>query len=154
MTDSDLRWRLRQLPREIAPERDLWPGIAARLPGARTRRAAPWRSGLAIAASLLVAFGAWRLSAPAVQAPQADATTERIVQAEARAMDLEYRAALSQFDRMPIPPDLVPSLATLDRSVADIRNALARDTDSVLLLEQLQRAYSRRLELTQRVATG
>ena len=55
---------------------------------------------------------------------------------------------------MPVPAELVPSIATLDRSVADIRSALARDTDSVLLLQQLQRAYSRRLALTQRVATG
>ena len=154
MNDSDLRWRLRQLPREIAPERDLWPGIASRLHAPAPRRALPWRSGLAIAASALLAVVAWRVAPKPEAAPRPDATTERIVQSEARALDLEYRAALAQYDRMPVPADVVPSLATLDRSVADIRNALSRDTDSVRLLEQLQRTYARRLALTQRVATG
>jgi hypothetical protein len=153
MTETDLRWRLRQLPREIAPERDLWPGIAARL-HAPVRRRAPWRSGLAIAASVLLALAWWRLAPPPDAERRTDEATERIVQAEANAMTREYQAALSQYDAMPVPAELVPSLATLDRSVADIRSALATDTDSVLLLQQLQRAYSRRLALTQRVATS
>ena len=33
MGENELRWQLRQLPRELDPPRDLWPGIAARLPG-------------------------------------------------------------------------------------------------------------------------
>jgi hypothetical protein len=40
MSDNELRWQLRQLPREIDPPRDLWPGIADRLqrPGVPRRR--------------------------------------------------------------------------------------------------------------------
>ena len=51
MTETDLRWRLRQLPRDIEPAADLWPGIAAaigRRPAQRTHR---WLlSSLAMAA--------------------------------------------------------------------------------------------------------
>ena len=140
MTETDLRWRLRQLPRDIAPERDLWPGIAERLQVPETRRSPPWRSLLALAASVLLALVWWRQMPPPDPTGPADELTERIVQAEAHAMTREYQAALAQYERMPVPATIVPSLATLDRSVADIRSALARDTDSVLLLEQLQRA--------------
>ena len=31
MGENELRWQLRQLPAEIDPPRDLWPGIAARI---------------------------------------------------------------------------------------------------------------------------
>ena len=49
--DASLRFRLRQLPRELEPGRDLWPGIEARLPPASRRHAfAGWGGGLALAA--------------------------------------------------------------------------------------------------------
>jgi hypothetical protein len=44
---------LRELPRELAPARDLWPGIAPRL--RRRRNPQPW-IGLALAASVVVAL--------------------------------------------------------------------------------------------------
>jgi hypothetical protein len=154
MTDSDLRWRLRQLPREIEPERDLWPGIAARLPAPALARRWPWRAGLALAASLLVAVIAWRQEGMTRAPASVDEGTTRLVQAEARAITREYQSALDQYAAVPVPNELVPGLATLDRSVADIRQALAVDPGSVRLLQQLQRTYALRLSLTQRAATG
>ena len=38
MGETELRWGLRQLPREMDPPHDLWPGIAARLQAPRRRR--------------------------------------------------------------------------------------------------------------------
>ena len=153
MNDTDLRWQLRQLPRELDPAHDLWPGIAARLqPQARRPVRAAWIGGLAIAASLLVAVVLWR-GGGANEAAY-DPGTERIVQAEAQAMTLEYQAALAQYQAVPVPPALVPGIAELDRSVIDIRTALAADPDSVPLLQQLQRTYALRLSLTQRAALG
>ena len=53
MTESDLRWRLRQLPRDIEPDRDLWQGIAARIEARPVRRAPRrWWTSLALAASV------------------------------------------------------------------------------------------------------
>jgi hypothetical protein len=160
MNDTDLRWRLRQLPRELEPEHDLWPGIAARLQAPaqrRTRRA--WTGGLALAASLLLAVFGWRLvavpahDAPVVAAPGSDAA-EQLVQQQARALTLEYRAALSQYETLPMPSEAEPGLEALDASARDIRSALAVEPDSVRLLQQLQRTYTRRLELTHRAVAG
>jgi hypothetical protein len=160
MTDTDLRWRLRQLPRELEPTRDLWPGIAARLqPAAQRRTRRAWAGAFALAASLLLAVLGWRLvavpahDAPVVAAPGGDAA-EQLVQQQAREMTLEYRAALAQYEALPVPSEAEPGLEALDASARDIRSALAVEPDSVRLLQQLQRTYTRRLELTHRAVAG
>lgn len=151
MGETELRWQLRQLPHELDPPRDLWPGIAARLPPqAPRRRINPWLGGLALAASLSLGVGlAWQLRAPDVAPldPQAE-----LVLREAEAMTREYQAAIGSFDGAPVPEPLAPTLATLDRSAEEIRTALATDPEASFLLGQLRRTYARRLELTQRAA--
>lgn len=152
MSDNQLRWQLRQLPREIDPPRDLWPDIAARLERPVAARRRPWFAALAVAASLSLAVGlAWQLRKPV--APPADFRAE-LVQREAEALTREYQAALDQFEGAPMPAPLEPALATLDRSAADIRVAIASDPEAVFLLDQLRRTYARRLTLTQRAVTG
>ena len=166
-TNDDLRFRLRALPAEREPPRDLWPDIARRLepqaPLARPVRRG-WIAGFAMAASLCVAVGlAWQLRAPstdatdatdaAATAPAASMRAE-IVRREADALTREYYAALQEFEGAPLPEDLQPAIATLDRSAQDIRGAIAADPDAVFLLEQLRRTYTHRLSLTQRAATG
>jgi hypothetical protein len=151
----------RQLPRELEPTRDLWPGIAARLqPAAQRRPRRAWAGALALAASLLLAVLGWRLvavpaaqDAPVVAAPGGDAA-EQLVQQQAREMTLEYRAALAQYEALPVPSEAEPGLEALDASARDIRSALALEPDSVHLLQQLQRTYTRRLELTHRAVAG
>lgn len=152
MSDNQLRWQLRQLPREIDPPRDLWPGIASRLERPAAPRRRPWFAVFAVAASLSLAVGlAWQLRTP--EPPQADFRVE-LVQREAEALTREYQAALDQFEGAPVPAPLEPALATLDRSAADIRVAIASDPEAVFLLDQLRRTYARRLTLTQRAVTG
>lgn len=154
MSDNELRWQLRQLPREIDPPRDLWSGIADRLqaPAQTPSRRRPWFAALAVAASLSVAVGlAWQLREPA---PPASDVRAQIVQREADALTREYQAALGQFEGAPMPAPLEPALATLDRSAADIRVAIATDPDAVFLLDQLRRTYARRLSLTQRAVAS
>jgi hypothetical protein len=152
MTEIDLRWQLRQLPREIEPSRDLWPGIAARIARPRTRTPQRWLAGFAIAASCLLALGlAWRTQLPLARSPDPDAV---IVKAQARAISEEYQAALKQYQGAPIAPEYGASLQSLDQSLVEIHRAIAADPRSVFLLEQLQKTYSRRLTLTQRAVTG
>ena len=152
MTESDLRWQLRHLPREIEPTRDLWPGIVARIGQPPARAPRRWLIGLAMAASLLLAAGlTWRAQAP--QAPSTDADAV-IVKAQARAISDEYRAALRQYQGAPISPEYGASLQSLDQSLVEIHRAIVADPGSVFLLEQLQKTYSRRLALTQRAVTG
>ena len=69
-------------------------------------------------------------------------------------MTLEYEAALRQFQGAPVPDALTGSLHTLDQSAAQIRQAIHADPESVYLLQQLRKTYSRRLALTQRAVVG
>ena len=89
-----------------------------------------------------------------VMLPQRASVDVDAVSAEARAITDEYRAALRQFDGAPLPAQVEPSIAALDRSVAQIQSAIVADPDSVFLLEQLRRTYDRRLQLTQRAIAG
>jgi hypothetical protein len=161
--DASLRLQLRGLRRELAPERDLWPGIAARIAAAPAathraspRRFAPW----ALAASLVLALGvAWQLQPPSPPVAAQDSTSQasaRLIDREAEAMTREYRAALQELQASTpastAPRPEQPALRELDRSARQIRTALARDPEARFLLERLRRTYSLRLELTQRAA--
>ena len=67
-------------------------------------------------------------------------------------MTRQYEAAMMEVAAGQPPVELKPAFDELDRNAALIREALARDPDSRLLLEQLRRTYARRLALAQRVA--
>ena len=155
MTETDLRWRLRQLPREIDATRDLWPGIAAAIERRPARRPYRWLvPSLAMAASVVLVAGlSWqRIAAPAsAAAPDASAL---VVATESRAITSEYQAALRQYKGAPVPAAIQPTLGELDHSVVQIQRAIASDPDSVYLLDQLRRTYSKRLALTQRAVAG
>ncbi|WP_415000299.1 hypothetical protein [Arenimonas sp.] len=158
MNETDLRWRLRQLPREMEPARDLWPDIAAAATRASAKRRWPWMHSLAMAASIALAFGlAWRI-APAPVMPMTTAAQPdeeaRVLEREATAMTREYQAALREFDGAPVPGSLEPGLRVLDDSARQIRAAIAVNPDSPALLQQLRKTYSRRLALTQRALTS
>lgn len=146
-----LRWQLRALRQDATPAHDLWPGIAARLAPQQAPATPPqrWLRPLALAASLVLAVGTvgWfaRTNQPA--APRAPT----LVQREADGLVRQYQAALQEM-QAPMPASLQATAEALDRDVAVIRAALARDPDSVRLLEQLRRTYAHRLALAQRVA--
>ena len=160
MNETELRWQLRQLPREVE-SRDLWPGIAAaieRKPMPVRRR---WPAALAFAATVALAAGlAWRFAAVPAPAPEPTATLAandaqaRMLQREATALTREYRAALGELSTVPVPDQVQPGLRVLDDSAEQIRRAMAANPDSPVLLQQLRRTYSRRLELTQRAVAG
>ena len=150
MKETDLRWQLRQLPRELEPGRDLWPGIAAGIARPPMQRPRRWPAALAAAASVLLAAGLFLRANQPAPGPEPQPLQARLVSTEARAISDEYQAALRQFEGAPVAPQVAPSLSALDRSVAQIQSALVADPDSVFLLEQLRRTYSRRLELTRR----
>jgi hypothetical protein len=159
--DSRTRWALRDLRRDIAPGRDLWPQVAARIAtgvpledAGRTTWRSPRRlAPLALAASLLIAVGvAWQFWPPPRQSVMQP--TAQLIRIEAHAMTREYNAALREVEAS-APRSATtsqPALRELDRSAAQIRTALARDPDARFLLERLRHTYSLRLALTQRAA--
>jgi hypothetical protein len=77
-----------------------------------------------------------------------------VVATESRAITSEYQAALRQYKGAPVPAAIEPALGELDRSVVQIQQAIASNPDSVYLLEQLRRTYSKRLALTQLAVAG
>jgi len=154
MTETELRWQLRQLPREMEPAHDLWPGIVAGIERRPVRSRRAWFAGFAMAASVLLAAGLFWKASPSVAPPTTLDMTARIVDSESRAITTEYQAALRQFDGAPIAAPIGESLGELDRSVVQIQKAIAANPDSLFLLQQLRRTYSRRLALTQRAVAS
>ncbi|MCF7221980.1 DUF3379 domain-containing protein [Marilutibacter chinensis] len=173
-----LRWQLRALRHERAPDRDLWPDIAARLPprnaiAAPPRRPARWLAPVAMAASLLLVVGVLGWNAPlkpvgspppaatpalsradAVPATTPDTATARtpsMLALETAGMARQYQAAFEQIGAVPVDSGLHPALAELDRNAELILQALSEQPDSRLLLERLHRTYARRLALSQRL---
>lgn len=152
--EAELRMALRALRRDIEPERDLWPDIAAKLPpqrSARPRRSPGWP--MALAASMLLALGvAWQANVPQSAPP---ASTEEQVVAkplpkEAEALSVHYQAALRELDTRPAPASWQPGLEALDRSADQVLAALRQSPESAQLLEQLRQIYTRRLALSRR----
>lgn len=154
MSEIDLRWRLRQLPPDIDPPRDLWPDIAEHIAHRPASIRRYWPANVAMAASLLLAAGLLWKTLPLSMPSTPNDPTALIVTREARAITDEYQAALRQLDGAPIAAQAKPSLEELDRSVLQIRQAIAADPDSAFLLQQLRKTCSRRLALTQRAIVG
>jgi len=88
MTESDLRWRLRQLPREIEPARDLWPAIHAGIERRPARTPRRWLGGFAIAAPCCWPGLFWRGASPG-RTDGGESAAATIVASESRAITLE-----------------------------------------------------------------
>jgi len=158
-----MRWELRALRRDLPPSTDLWPSIAHRI--AATPQRAPVRPVVAlpkrlvpfaIAASLALVIGVtWQLRPATSPSGAANDPHHQLLAREADAMTREYQAALKVLDTgTPARGTAVaPELRVLDRSAAQIRTALQRDPDARFLLDRLQHTYTRRLALTQRIAS-
>lgn len=154
-----------------APSRDLWEGIAARLdtpvrpidagrPAARPPL--PWRR-LAVAAVALVTVSAgvtWSVARRDRTADGARALLP-VRNAESVALDSLYgreiavlhhaaEGALGQLDSATAAV-VRRNLAIIDQAIRESRAALAADPQSGFLLEQLDRAYERKVGLLRRL---
>lgn len=113
-------------------------------------RRSRWAPSLAAAATLALALGiavSWQANRP----PETD--TQSLVQREAAGMTRQYRAALAEIDTAigaNSQMALQPAFDDLDRNARLILDALDRDPDSRLLLQQLRRTYAQHLALAQR----
>ena len=156
--DQDaLRWQLQGLRRDVSPQADLWPGIAARIastppqqavataPPVNRRRFAPW----AMAASVLLAVGfIWQLTPDPNQGAAAPA--DPLIRKQAVSMTFEYEKALARMGQTDSAPEMHAALGDLDRSAQMILTAIDDNPEARFLLDQLRRTYARRLQLTQR----
>ena len=151
-----LRWQLRALRRDVAPQGDLWPAIATRIaatpqetPVPAMRRYARWLAPMALAASLLLAVGVvWQAGLLRTAPVPADP----LIRQQAGVLTREYQSALESMPQARSSSAYAPALRDLDRGAAKILVALEHDPNARFLLEQLRRTYARRLALTQRAA--
>ena len=160
--DLRLDRALAGLPRELPPENDLWPGIAAQLePRRAPRRWLPLAAAavlLVVSSSLITARVVRRSAAPAAPvatvAPPAtpDAGVVRPASfGPGHALDPEYAAARQQLaamlaqrmDRLPSSArqKVEDNLAQLHRATDEINAALALQPGDALLEELLLNTY-------------
>ncbi len=181
MTERDpLQEATRKLPRDIEPDRDLWPDIEARL----EERERPetidvadverrgWRRGLRDAAIFVGLFLAgwavaqlepeWRGKEQVATAPGDAATesTEPPTAVTPDELDAEYAAAsrelFEDLERRELDPETVEvirrNLDTIDTAVQEIREALELQPDDPRLQRQLTTEIRRRGDVLRRAA--
>ena len=166
--------RAAELPKDIAPPRDLWPAIAARLTSTPQRaesRAFGWPAALAAgflvaSVSALLTWGLMREPDPAVATNPATSGTSTVAaitpvqygpNSALGAKELATRdELLVQFRQRldGLSPQtreaVVKNLAIIQRAADEIDAALAQDPASGLLNELLIGAYKQELQLYSR----
>ena len=163
-----------ELPKEIAPARDLWPGIAARL-GESPQVVKSFGWPMALAAGLLVAavsalltWGIVREPAPApVQVADTQPVDTAIVPVNYGTNSVLSPAELAARDELLVqfrrridglsPPTrdtVLKNLAVIQQAANEIGTALAQDPASGLLNELLLDTYKRELQLYSKVVTS
>jgi anti-sigma factor RsiW len=165
--------RTAELPREVAPSRDLWPEIAARLEPSRTvvrgrfgtsRWLAVAAAVLAGVGSLLIAYSVGRHQAGPQTAATVDATPLAV---PAGLSDTGFAEAESEFRaardtllaslanrRGSLSPETLrivdDNLKVIDDAIERISSALVEDPMNPKLANQLASAYRRQIDLLQR----
>ena len=166
--------RTREAPVAIDTQEDLWPAIRARIdrskvvqlgvtsaPDVRGVRRRPWLAiaSTAIAAALLIAALAemqrWSPRDVAAVPTATDATFASAVDSS-RMYENEARRLLNELEmqRAMMPPaaraSLDSDLVVIDRSIAELKDAVARDPRNVSLQRLLAASYRQKVELIQR----
>lgn len=150
------------LPREVAPPRDLWAGIAERIEAERRARPAWWAPvGLAVAAILVVGMAAALLHRNAPIGPSVMTTPVSLDSTSIGAAEQEYEQAASalmaalQGRRDTLSPETLASveknLLVMDQALSEVRAALGRDPGNPELTRMLVSTHRKKVETLRRV---
>jgi anti-sigma factor RsiW len=166
----ELRERAAALPRSLEPPRDLWPGIAARISGARVARGRFGRRALLAAAATVVVISSV-VTAYFIGRSQAVVTVEspavvengpsEILLASFEGLGVDdfvaTRAELLkalEARRHELSPEtlevVTENLKLIDQAMDRIAEALEEDPENEFLMKQLAGAYRRQVDLLQR----
>ena len=153
MNDDKLKAALQRLPREVQPDRDLWPGIEGRI---QRRRAAHPAWGYGLAASLLVAVAAGGLWAGMHMQKQAAAPGVIVAEGSNVPTDpyLAQRAAYAESSvqsATDLPPAtravILKNLRIIEGSMQGIQAALDKDPNNPRLRALLFDLYQNEARL-------
>jgi hypothetical protein len=147
--DEALRRAVESLPREMAPERDLWPGIAARI-APRSRRSQPWSIAAGVACLAAISAIAVALSLHRQQAPTALAIRQPAAQSQpvavASSPDARSRMVAAAIRRSTREDPhtqavLLTNLDLVETSITHIQQALDQDPGNPGLQPLLYQQY-------------
>lgn len=150
------------LPREVAPPRDLWAGIAERIEAERRARPAWWGPvGLAVAATLVLGVATALLNRSEPIAPPVMTTPVSLDPTSIGAAEQEYEQAASalmaalQARRDTLAPETLASvernLLVMDQALNEVRAALGRDPGNPGLTRMLVSTHRKKVETLRRV---
>jgi hypothetical protein len=152
---ESLDQRLANLPRDIEPRRDLWPGIRARLPHT-ARRARPmlYAAAAGLAGACVAGALTWALlrahptpdAAELLRAQAFDEPRNPRYVAARDDLEVSFRERLAQLDPA-TRAKIEASLAVIRRAHEDIRKALASDPGSPVLEQLWQSTWHDELDL-------
>jgi hypothetical protein len=145
-SDSQLDALLARLGRDVAPPKDLWPGIKAQASAPRFHRHHAWQLAAGIAAVTLISTLVWHLWDRGA-ATVADPALQDVSYLHAEAqLEQSYRARLDQ-----LPPDtrkqIGHDLDVIHSARADIRRALSSDPGNPLLNELMATTWQQEMDL-------
>ncbi|MGA2708693.1 MAG: hypothetical protein ACLQJ0_14450 [Steroidobacteraceae bacterium] len=156
--------RLAQLPRDMAPERDLWPEIEVRLThGARNQRRRHFALGLAaglaaMALALLAAFHPRAVLAPRAvsariaQTPESAGPRDAAFVRTQAALERSFKTDLQR-----LPPQtqtrVLQDLEIIRNARADIRSALDANPQDPLLHELLADTWQQEMDFYANVSS-
>jgi hypothetical protein len=153
---ASLDAQLAELPRDIPPPRNLWPGIAARVHRAPRRvRPLVFAAAAAVVGACLASALTWavlhgRPASPApqlaAQAPSFDESRNPRYVAARDSLEVSFRERLALLDPA-TRAQIEASLAVIRRAHEDIRRALASDPASPVLEELWQSTWHDELDL-------
>lgn len=145
--NKDLQQRMAELPAELEPSRDLWPGIERAIRQQQWQQQKQTRStlwpGLALAASVCVVsvIGWFSWQQVSVAEPNWIAQVEQ-----------QKQALLVAYQDVPAVTDnWQAQLTELEHAAQSVRDALAKDPNNTVLLAMLQRIYQQQLDLINQV---
>lgn len=174
LTDDDIMAMARDLPREIAPGRDLWPAIAGAIEADREHGAnRPWPRLFAQAAAVLLLVGAssgitWLTMHETGGAPDTTTVNGALTfEPVSGSFGSQYTlgpdfqdarsniAAKFELELERLPPatreEIENNLATIRAAIAEINRALAEQPDNVLLQKLLLSSYNEELAIMRKV---
>ena len=176
MTDTDdkLMAAAGKLATDIAPQRDLWPGIAEAIGKPRRARMAPWLAQAAaivllVGASSLLTYSVMKYDTANTPAPVAvEAVPRNLVFEQTAFGDHQTLSSLYGMangnvasgmgkDLETLSPEVreavVQNLALIRQSIKDISKALEKEPNNAFLQELLVEAYGRELALMNRIGS-
>jgi len=138
--DERLAQAIDALPREISPERDLWPELASQLPA----RAVPTRTPIwaAVAALLAITVSFWlyptsNTPAPSTAANYSTATKLALIYEQEEAVQLSQLSSYT--------PSINRQLAIWEDAIKQVESALQYYPEQQQLLAQLNQLYQQEL---------